>query len=602
MTFRRAVGDVRPSQVITSFGPGAVVDLQTMSIIVAGIDNWLPDRENVIHEPRLQQALQVDGFYPATPSEGSFYSRLGTIPAYIFPRYQVCPVSGCRTLSRYGDGLVEYDKRAKELVCKAPGCNGRSGGKKRAPTIPAPFIVACPGGHIDDFPWRTYVHKGDVNCKGRMTLYSVGRTGSVADIWVACSCGAKRSMTHAFDEQQAEVLGVCNGRRPWLGPENQDPVACQHRNELRTIQRGATNAWFPVIRSALSVKETATPIGIALRQCDPRQLEKIDSQERLEAFIQFEDRLSSFSPEDLWQALRKMRGEIETDELDLRWPEWLAFREPPNSTSDRDEFYLEAGEVPEGFEKLIFRVIRARKLLEVRALLGFTRLEPPGAGGGDGPQSDIAPIYRECPNWLPAVEVRGEGIFIELNEEALVEWEERASVKARAEAMASKFAEWERQRGVEASTFPGARYILLHSFAHAMIRRLSLDCGYSASSVRERIYSSTDPSRPMAGVLLYTASPDSEGSLGGLVDLGDPSRFPGLLRSALQTAGRCSSDPLCADHQPDTHASINAAACHACLLVSETSCESFNRFLDRSVLTTTMANDGLAFFPDVVAG
>ncbi|MBN1461424.1 MAG: DUF1998 domain-containing protein, partial [Armatimonadetes bacterium] len=558
MSSRKAVGDVRPSQVITSFGPGSVVDLQTMSIIVAGIDRWPRDPEDMIHEPRLQQALRVDGFFPAKPSEGSFYNRRGTVPAYLFPRYQVCPIESCRTLSKIGEGLVEYDDRAKELVCKAPGCKGRAGGKKRAPTVPAPFIVACAGGHIDDFPWRTYVHRGAVGCKGRLKLYSVGRTGSVADMWVECSCGAKRSMSNAFGEQQAQELGPCGRRRPWLGPENRDSAACKHENEVRALQRGATNAWFPVIRSALAVKEMATPLGQALSQCDPRQLEKVDSLARLESYMEFEERLSGFPAEDVWHALRKMRGEIETDETDLRWPEWLAFREPPGTTSDRDEFYLEAGEVPPGFENHILRVVRARKLLEVRALLGFTRLEPPGSGGDDGVQPDIAPIFRELPSWLPGVEVRGEGIFIELREEALAAWEARSSVQARASAMAGKFAEWERQRGAEPSPFPGARYLLLHSFAHAMIRQLALDCGYSASSVRERIYSSSDPSRLMAGVLLYTASPDSEGSLGGLVDLGTPSRFPDLLRSAVRSASRCSSDPLCADHQPDVHASINA--------------------------------------------
>lgn len=186
MASRRAIGDVRPSQVITSFGPGSVVDLQTMSIIVAGIDSWPRDPEDAIYEPRLQRALRVEKFFPAKPSSGSFFSRRGTVPAYLFPRYQVCPIFGCRTLSRIGDGLVGYQERTRELVCKAPGCDGRAGGKKRAPTMPAPFIVACAGGHIDDFPWRSYVHRGADGCRRPLKLYSVGRTGSVADLWVEC--------------------------------------------------------------------------------------------------------------------------------------------------------------------------------------------------------------------------------------------------------------------------------------------------------------------------------------------------------------------------------------------------------------------------------
>lgn len=178
----RAIGDVRPSQVITTFGPGAIVDLETLSVIVAGIDRWPTDEDLAIHEPRLERALRVQRFFPAKPTEGSFFNKRGTVPTYLFPRYQVCPV--CRTLSTIGDGLAEYDAKWQEIVCKAPGCRGR--GKRRASTLPAPFIAACPSGHIDDFPWRDYVHRGATSCRRKMQLYSVGQTGTVADIWIDC--------------------------------------------------------------------------------------------------------------------------------------------------------------------------------------------------------------------------------------------------------------------------------------------------------------------------------------------------------------------------------------------------------------------------------
>jgi hypothetical protein len=367
------------------------------------------------------------------------------------------------------------------------------------------------------------------------------------------------------------------------------------------MQRGATNAWFPIVRSALAVKEAATPIGIALTACSPSQIEKIDNIEKLKTLVDMGmfPSLQAFPVEDVWRAILKQRGEIETDDIDLRWPEWLAFRDPESSTSDKGEFFLERGVIPDGFKDRIARVVLARKLLEVRALVGFTRIDAAGAGTGDDLRPDIAPIYRNRPDWLPAVEVRGEGIFIEFDEKAVSQWEARPEVRARAEAMADKFRQWEIERGAQPSPFPGARYVLLHSLAHTVIRQLALDCGYSASSVRERIYSSTDPARRMCGVLLYTASPDSEGSLGGLVDLGSPQRFPDLFRAALRSSSRCSSDPLCADHRPDVHATINAAACHACILASETSCETFNRFLDRNFVVPTMATADLAFFPTI---
>ncbi|MFO4747936.1 DUF1998 domain-containing protein [Vibrio cholerae] len=598
MSSKRAIGDVRPSQVITTFGPGAIVDLQTLSVIVAGIDGWHLDEDLVIHEPRLQRALKVKRFFSAEPASGNYFTKRGTVPTFLFPRYQVCTHPECATLSEPGEELVEYNEKTQEMECKAPNCKGR--GKFRAPTIPAPFVVACPSGHIDDFPWRAYVHRdANTNCKKRMRLTYSGTTGSVSDILIRCACDAARNVGDAFSESRSVHLGECTRKRPWLGIKNKDPHECKHAGQLRAIQRGATNGWFPLVRSALSIKEAASPIGQALKKCPQHQVEKIDSQEKLQTLLELEmfPALAEFKVEDIWQTLLKERGEIETDEIDLRLPEWNAFRDIAGSNQgDQSDFFLEAGEVPDFLANKVKRIVLARKLLEVRALTSFTRIDYASGMDDDGMGASRAPIYKERQDWLPAVEVRGEGIFLELKEEALNAWEAEPAVQTRAAAIEQKYKEWAAERGVDADDFPGARYVLLHSLAHVLMRQLALDCGYSESSVRERIYSSTDPERKMAGILLYTASADSEGSLGGLVDLGTKERFPNLIHNALENAKRCSSDPLCADHQPDVHATINGAACHACVLAPETSCEAFNRFLDRNFLVPTMANSDMAYF------
>lgn len=598
MSSKRAIGDVRPSQVITTFGPGAIVDLQTLSVIVAGIDGWRLDENLVIHEPRLQRALKVKRFFSAEPASGSYFTKQGTVPTFLFPRYQVCTHPECATLSEPSEELVEYNEKTQEMECKAPNCKGR--GKYRAPTIPAPFVVACPSGHIDDFPWRAYVHRdASTSCKKRMRLVYSGTTGSVSDIWIYCACDAKRSVSDAFGENRSLALGECTRKRPWLGIKNKDPHDCKHAGQVRAIQRGATNGWFPLVRSALSIKEAASPIGQALKKCPQHQVEKIDSQEKLQTLLDMEmfPALAEFKSEDIWQTLLKERGEVETDEIDLRLPEWNAFRDIEGSNQgDQSDFFLEAGEVPEFLTDKIERIVLARKLLEVRALTSFTRIDYASGMDDDGMGASRAPIYKDRQDWLPAVEVRGEGIFIELKEDALTRWEAEPAVRKRAAAIEQKYNEWAAERGVNADDFPGSRYVLLHSLAHVLMRQLALDCGYSESSVRERIYSSTDPQRKMAGILLYTASADSEGSLGGLVDLGTKDRLPNLIHSALENAKRCSSDPLCADHQPDVHATINGAACHACLLAPETSCEAFNRFLDRNFLVPTMAHSDMAYF------
>jgi hypothetical protein len=598
MSSKRAIGDVRPSQVITTFGPGAIVDLQTLSVIVAGIDGWRLDENLVIHEPRLQRALKVKRFFSAEPASGSYFTKQGTVPTFLFPRYQVCTHPECATLSEPSEELVEYNEKTQEMECKAPNCKGR--GKYRAPTIPAPFVVACPSGHIDDFPWRAYVHRdASTSCKKRMRLVYSGTTGSVSDIWIYCACDAKRSVSDAFGENRSLALGECTRKRPWLGIKNKDPHDCKHAGQVRAIQRGATNGWFPLVRSALSIKEAASPIGQALKKCPQHQVEKIDSQEKLQTLLDMEmfPALAEFKAEDIWQTLLKERGEVETDEIDLRLPEWNAFRDIEGSNQgDQSDFFLETGEVPDFLTDKIERIVLARKLLEVRALTSFTRIDYASGMDDDGMGASRAPIYKDRQDWLPAVEVRGEGIFIELKEDALTRWEAEPAVRKRAAAIEQKYNEWAAERGVNADDFPGSRYVLLHSLAHVLMRQLALDCGYSESSVRERIYSSTDPQRKMAGILLYTASADSEGSLGGLVDLGTKDRLPNLIHSALENAKRCSSDPLCADHQPDVHATINGAACHACLLAPETSCEAFNRFLDRNFLVPTMAHSDMAYF------
>ena len=453
MVSRRAIGDVRPSQVVTTFGPGAIVDLQTVSIIVAGIDDWPESHEQTIRDPRLERLLGVGGFRSAMPREGNYFGGTGTVPSYLFPRYQLCPK--CRSLGKVGQPLVGYERNRGEVVCKAPGCRGSRGGSTRATMVPAPFVVACPGGHIDDFPWREYVHRGSVGCRERLSLYSVGRTGSISDLVVACECGETRALSSAFGERRAEVLGPCTRCRPWLGPENRDDTTCEHSGDVRVLQRGATNAWFPILRSALALGETVTPVGRALASCDPRHLKNVHTKENLQHFMEFEERLAGLDLEDVWRTLQEMRREGGgLEEGDLLWPEWLALRDSTETTNDQEEFFTEQAEVPAGFENHLARVVRARKLLEVRALVGFTRIEPPGAGVGEELQPAIAPISRGRSSWLPAVEVKGEGVFLELAESAVRAWERRPAVIQRAEAMARKFAEWEEQRGSVPSAFP----------------------------------------------------------------------------------------------------------------------------------------------------
>lgn len=595
----KPVGDVRPSQVITTFGPGAIVDLQTLSVVVAGVDEWSKGDEQRIQEPRLERNLGVKQFYSAPPAKGEFNKRPGTMPSYLFPRYQVCSNAQCGTLSEPSEhNFKRHDKRPV-FLCQL--CGGKT------LVNPAPFIVACPSGHMDDFPWRDFVHRESTNCKQPMQLKSMGKTGTVRDLMVKCKCGVERSVGDAFGARKHQIVGACSKKRPWLGPNNLDEK-CQHSDQAETLQRGATNSWFPVVKSALSIKDAATPIGKIISQADPDIISEINEIDDLNTYwkilVKKLPDLDSFSDERLaiLEYILKSRGDIETDEADLLLPEWEALRDPNGySQGERSDFFSQKTEVPEKLRDVITSVIQVRKLLEVRALTGFTRIESKGGPfGGEGEDVDIAPISRNKNlDWLPAVEVRGEGLFFEFNRAALDAWSVNPLVQERVRLMIAavqKDSNLEFTQPTVQEIRDRSRFIVLHSFAHTVMRALALDCGYSGSSIRERIYSSIEEGREMNGVLLYTASPDSEGSLGGLIDLGTPERLGVLLQDALRDVTRCSSDPLCASHEPNRHRSTNGAACHACVLVPETSCEAYNSWLDRSLLVPTVASQDLSFF------
>ncbi len=201
---------------------------------------------------------------------------------------------------------------------------------------------------------------------------------------------------------------------------------------------------------------------------------------------------------------------------------------------------------------------------------------------------------------MPTSEIRGEGVFLQFSEQAIEAWVRKTREREGEFFEAHK--RWRKNRGLEPNDgFPTMRYVLLHSLAHALIRQFAVECGYTTASIRERIYSRPPggDGEPMAGVLLYTAAPDSEGTLGGLVALGDPKALGRHLDQALEAMRLCASDPLCAEHHPIKDGlTLHGAACHACLFLPETSCERGNKYLDRSVLVSTVESDDLAFFTE----
>jgi hypothetical protein len=388
------------------------------------------------------------------------------------------------------------------------------------------------------------------------------------------------------------------GRRPHL--RDYDPEGCHER--MRVITLGASNTWFPVLRSALTLPREGDRLAqlveanwaLLSKAQSPVFVTAFRAAGQLNAFIQYSD-------EQVWRAI-EARGVGQTPQVgDLKIPEYEMFTDSGSAPRSTD-FRIREVQPPAAVQRWVRRVVLADRLREVRALIGFTRIE--SQTDLDDPAAAAerrAPISRQPAKWVPATEIRGEGLFLQFREEEIVSWlngcEERSNQFYRAHR------QWRILRKIPSPElgYPGLRFVLLHSFAHALIRQFALECGYSAASLRERIYSKNpdEEGGPMAGILIYTAAPDSEGTLGGLVRLGEPQVLGRHIRCALQAMTLCASDPLCAEHDPPQDGlTLHAAACHACLFSAETSCERGNRYLDRSVLVETVHRKDLAFFGD----
>jgi hypothetical protein len=307
--------------------------------------------------------------------------------------------------------------------------------------------------------------------------------------------------------------------------------------------------------------------------------------------------------DEIWALIEKIRADTGGEaSSDLKGPEFNVFTNP-DPPQDWPDFMVTREDAPATFQDVIDYVVLCERLREVNALIGFTRVEPPEETSGAEDAPARAPLATGTIEWVPATEVRGEGIFLRFNAKKLASWLSRQRVQERTQQLLAAHRAFRSARRLDPpdARFPGALYVLLHSFAHILIRELALECGYSAASVRERIYASRHGESPdMAGILIYTAAPDSDGTLGGLVELGRAHNLGPLIERALRRAAICASDPLCAEHNPNAHdRSLHGAACHACSFVAETSCEIGNRYLDRAFIVPTSNQEELSFFGGV---
>ena len=617
---RCKVGELRPSQALTTFGIGSIIDLPNLSVMVMGLDDW-PYKDTVeVREQRLLTSVkevlghQVKSLRSAPIAADTSQinpfdaASLIGIPVAPFPRWMVC--SRCQRLAPIDNKTFRLEKsfRTDQVRYVHGNCLRM---KVKPPTLlPARFVVACTNGHLNDFPWREYVHRGISDCIGGLQLFEPSASGEAASIFVKCEkCSAIRTMSDAFLRDWSDSP-ICQGRRPHL--RDHDGAGCHTASgqemRMEPMLQGASNSWFGISLSALSIPQASGKLAQLVDE-QWTNLHDVESEREIAKLLPkvpaMRD-LYEFSPAEIWQEVQAKNAAVPAmsgEPTDLKTPEWEVFINP-ESVENSPNFQLRIAAPPERYSPYFEKIVLAERLREVRALVGFTRIESPSDYDNPAafPENQRATLSRTKPTWIPASETRGEGLFFQFKEERIQKWVKKA------EKLNTTFMEahqrWRTARKLDPPEdfYPGVRYVLLHSFAHALIRQLAVECGYTTASLRERIYS-TNPGNPeveMAGVLIYTAAPDSEGTLGGLVSLGKPETLERHLDQALDNMRLCASDPLCAEHHPYRDGiTLHAASCHACLFAPETSCERGNKYLDRAVLVSTVETgekSELAFF------
>lgn len=631
-------GPIRRAQLIAPFGVGAMTVVPGgVSLITGGLDYWfkrsdvhtdgvphIDITEFQVEEWRLQRLLRVSHFrLPPDyrePRRNTKDLNVGlSVPFLRFPQWHFCPFCQLlleRPLFEIGTG------KGGRIEC--PEC-----GKGRH-MYQVPFIAMCENGHLQDFPWREWVHRSVAPaCRGKLRLIATG-SATLGGQRVTCECGASRTLAEITqaDEQSTYLsrrldennLYLCRGYRPWLGPDSYEPCNSPIRGSLRS----ASNVYFAQVFSSLYLP----------RGTDTRQQEIIGLLERPPISTLFMTLLGALDPaqrnpdvfakaiivnhpkvvegysqEELTEAIRlKLADQIVLDspivlqnedpETQFRREECHVLRTPRDDRELRirqADLKLYGNEVRSAFA----RIMLVDKLRETRVLAGFTRVFPENHQSLEQRKAALwltPPEEKE--SWLPAYVVYGEGIYLELDEDRLRLWEAQPDVVTRVEPLITNYATIQQNRHLRDRRI-GPRFVLLHTLSHVLMNQLTFDCGYSSAALRERLYVSSNPEAPMAGLLIYTAAGDAEGTMGGLVRMGRPGYIEPVLAKAIANARWCSADPVCMElgslggQGPD---SCNLAACHNCALIPETACEEFNRFLDRGLLIGDLDNLSIGYF------
>lgn len=607
--FKQKVGldhvthSVRAAQSVLQYGVGAMVDFPDQTLITAAPEYWSGTAR--IYDDRFAKTLGVDWF--AMPTDIS-YAR--------FPEWYFCPK--CRKFQLVKQWVNEYKKQANEKTLESDeymvkhmqclNCH--------QDLVVARIVTVCEHGHINDFPWVKWVHKKSKKpiCGNPLLKFKTGASGTegLEGLCISCSCGASATLKGAFDKDGFEKLDnesetkdfYCEGSHPHKHVK--EKCSCYPR----TVQRGSSSVYFPVVYSSLVIPPYADKLNAKIEKSKAFAdcMTIIVDEEPDDRIVTIKKRLSKWVEKialeigavkaDTERILIRKWLEERNDEIDVasvmyRAEEYSALSGEVSTPSgvlgdfSRENMNIDEYNVPK-----IKSISLIDKVRVVNALIGFSRINPVMSKTDEG----FVHIKETKTRWYPAYEVRGEGIFIELEQRDIEDWiRNNPTVVERANRINENYAISFMGQNHPRTITP--KFVLLHTLSHMLIKQLSFECGYSIASLCERIYCSEESEgKQMAGIFIYTASGDSEGTLGGLVRQGRPDAFSRILRKSIISAQTCSNDPVCILSHGQGRESLNLAACHACGLLPETCCEERNMFLDRGLIIGTYEENDIGFW------
>lgn len=572
------VGDIRKTQIITTFGVGSIVDFKDDTVVIASTDDWDYNTSNVdeaesrkIFNENLSVITQAEYFLmPRTNNSTNSFSKGKNIASYVFPEKLHC--SRCGNI---------YDFRELDVNDrhKCPQCGNDLNASR--------FIVVCSNGHMDDFPYDWWVHNGMACPSGvkspRIRMVNIYNRTDIDSLRLECSeCKATRSMVQVFSENALSEY-KCTCKHPhFKNPFARAAFGCHEKMHARL--RSASGVYFPITKSALLIP----PWSKAVVNCIQKHytiLKAVD-ESNIASVIRRQLHNPDITDEEILRSWRSVQISMEEkknrSELSVYEDEYAILSN--NENLDDDNFSSYSSTVPQKYRAYFEQIAVVDRLTVTQVFTGFTRITRN--------EKKSVPISQYPQSWLPAVELRGEGIFIRFNKEKISEWR------------SDNFARYLRMKeAMEVSHFImdsfSETYVMLHTFAHLFIREISNSCGYSAASIREKIYSEVDEKNGvrMCGILVYVSSTDSDSSLGGLISIADNEDIlERILDSMIERATWCSGDPLCISSMKRGYKNLNYAACHDCTLLPETSCERYNCFLDRASIVGLPDNPQIGFF------